>query len=385
MKTNLWSHADVNDPYSIYETMIRESPVYRDEINRVWGVYSYDGCKTVLNNHAFHIPESVGGNELMFNDTVLNIRSRLTRLSNGITHEIARHTALLLFERMKTVEMDSIIKDLLRNDHHEKETDWVGSVGKQLPSTVILKGFGFNDDECWLICHQMGQLVKIMSLTGQADLVNETAKEIYHTIENRLIAAGFYMTIIENLSRKYDISKDDAVAYCVSNLIGLLIQGYDACRGLLSNSLLQLLNDGEFLRGNGIAKERVQKAVIETLRFDPPVHNTRRVAAEDLQVNGYKIAKGEIIIVMLAAANRDPAKFVNPALFDIERANNHEALTFGTGAHACVAKHFSIQLATEALTYSLNLYKNMKLREKEIKYEPLMNVRLPVKMLISLY
>ena len=131
-------------------------------------------------------------------------------------------------------------------------------------------------------------------------------------------------------------------------------------------------------------KEYLQKSVIETLRFDPPVHNTRRIAVNDIDLNGARIGKGEMIFIVLAAANRDPQKFNRPNSYNIERPNNSEHLSFGTGSHMCLAKYFSVSLASEVLSYFQERYKTIRLLEKNIQYEPLINARLPKNIFISL-
>lgn len=126
-----------------------------------------------------------------------------------------------------------------------------------------------------------------------------------------------------------------------------------------------------------------EKSVIETLKFDPPVHNTKRVAVNDIVLNNAVIKKGEALFVVLAAANRDPQQFNNPNTYHIERTNNIEHLRFGYGSHSCMAKHFSVSLTTETLSCLFKQYKNIRLLEKNILYEPIINARLPKNMFIS--
>jgi cytochrome P450 len=68
----------------------------------------------------------------------------------------------------------------------------------------------------------------------------------------------------------------------------------------------------------------------------------------------------------------------------VKRINNAEHLTFGIGGHMCLARHFSINMATEALSYLFEKYKMVNLADDDIKYEPRINVRLPKNILISL-
>lgn len=162
-------------------------------------------------------------------------------------------------------------------------------------------------------------------------------------------------------------------------MIGLLIQSFDAGRGILSNSLLQILKNKAFSN-----KSEIKESVIETVRFDPPIHNTRRIASEDIVIGENLIKKDDPILVVLASANRDAEKFKNPINFDIERNNNNENLTFGIGGHMCLAKYFSIDLTTEALWFLFDHYKTVVLLEDTIEYEPMINARLPKTIWISL-
>ena len=75
---------------------------------------------------------------------------------------------------------------------------------------------------------------------------------------------------------------------------------------------------------------------------------------------------------------------MSPDSFNIERINNAEQLTFGIGSHRCLAEHFSVNMATATLSYLFEKYKAIKLVEKQIQYEPVVNVRLPKNILISL-
>jgi cytochrome P450 len=77
-------------------------------------------------------------------------------------------------------------------------------------------------------------------------------------------------------------------------------------------------------------------AVEEILRLDSPVQLTARVALNDVEVAGTTIKRGELVVVYLAAANRDAAVFPDPHRFDIERPNAGRHLAFSGGRHFCL-------------------------------------------------
>lgn len=377
--SSLFLQSEVQNPYSFYQKMIKENPVYWDETNKIWAVYSYEYCIEILKNTNAHIPVFPPNENL--NQYATEIIKNLARLSDGIQHEIAKETAVLLFSNMKKNEIDLIMEELIQN---KKEINWVDLICKKLPVLTVLKSFCFNDNDSNFIVEKIAVLVKIMQPNKTIEdvkMINEVSEKIYLITKEHIVKLSFYKTLIERISKTYTISFEETISICICNLIGLFIQSYDACRGLLSNSLLQVLKEYSFKIE--VDKSWLQKAVVETLRFDPPIHNTRRVAAEDIRVGEITIKKNDAILVVLAGANIDSKHFINPMNFDMERKNNHENLTFGTGGHMCLAKYFSIDLATETLYYLLRNY-NIAILENEIEYEPMINARLPKAIWISL-
>lgn len=387
MTTTLFLQSEIQDPYGLYKTMIAQNPVYWDKENQIWILYSYDACVSILNSNLAHIPEINPNNEQGLNDSALEISNQLARLRNGIQHDISREVAMLLFSNMNAVTTNKILEQLLENRESKSELNWVNSVCKQLPVLVVLKSFGFDDKDSLFISENIEQLTKIMlpnKTQMQVDSINTIAKEIYAIAEKHLVTSVFYTILEKTLFEKHQINAKEILSLCVSNIIGLFIQSYDAGRGLLSNALLQILNENHSLLKLTIERDWMQSVIIESLRFDPPIHTTRRVAVEDIVLNDMVIKKGNKIILVLASANRDANQFLNPEYFDPTRVNNGEHLTFGLGGHGCLAKHFSIRLGTDALLYLFEQYKNVSLLDENIEYEPLSNARLPKNILISI-
>lgn len=387
MLSTLFFQSDIKDPYHVYKTMLNRHPMFWDEANQIWAIYSHEYCTKILNSHKVHIPVINPDNKQNLNEHALKIINNFSRLSNGIQHEIAKETAMFLFANIKSVDINQIITELLTSGTIGNRVDWVDSVCKKLPVQIILKGFGFEQDECKFISKKIEGLIKIMLPNKTAEqvlLINEISEDIFSITEKQLSNLNFYEPLLNKISKSHTISLEEIITISVSNLIGLLVQSYDAGRGILSNSLLQIINSINLIPKNNIDKIQIQKLVIETLRFDPPIHNTKRIAIMDIVLGKTVIKKKETILLVLAAANRDPEKFNNPLSFDIERINNSENLTFGIGGHMCLAKHFSIHIATEALAYLLDNYKTIKILENNIQYEPMINARLPKNIWITI-
>lgn len=383
----------VRDPYILYETMLVNHPVFWDDANQMWATYSYQNCKDILSSKDVHIPALNPNNKDGLNDYAWRMTSQFARLRNGSEHALAREAVTLLFAKRNTIFIGEIIEQLLLKSNHQKGIDWVNLICKKLPVIVILKSFGFCDKDCDFIAANAEKLVKIMlasKTAAEVEGINEVSKEIYFIVEKHLLSDNALQSVIQTLAKKYQaggfdkINNDQIISLYVSNLIGLaIIQGYDANRGLLSNSFLQILKKQNSFSGVVTDTEYLRSMVMETLRFDPPVHNTKRMAMDDIALGDAVIKKGELIFIVLAAANRDPRQFVNPNIFDNTRINNYEHLTFGLGHHACPANQFSVNLAIETLSYFFERFRKIELVEKNIQYEPLINVRIPKKTLIS--
>jgi cytochrome P450 len=366
MHNVLFLQSEVKDPYALYSKMLRDHPLYYDRSNYIWAVYSFDDCLSVLKNSTAYIPK----NNKSFTTESIEVKTilqNLARLSNPPHHDPPRKASLDLMSRWRGVDTPALIHNLIGEPKKPAGIDWVNEVSKKLPVLALLRGFHFSSTEIELILAEVENLVKIMSPVRsevQNDSVNRSVKMIWNSMNSCV-------------SRICGLTNEPDVNLYSSNLIGLLVQSYDAGRGLLSNSLLQLLKEEQRNRND---LDYFERSVKETLRFDPPVHNTRRVLTESVMIQNQPLASGENVLIVMAAANRDSKRFSSPDTHSIFRNETPQYLSYGAGAHQCMAEHFSIQLAAAALHYIYSKYENIKLQESEIKYEPRVNVRLPVKM-----
>lgn len=124
---------------------------------------------------------------------------------------------------------------------------------------------------------------------------------------------------------------DELLATCVI----LLVAGHETTTNLIGNALLALHRHPEQLARLRFDLTLVPSLVEETLRYDGPVQRVRRTATRDVQLGGRTIRRGDTVMAVLAAANRDPAAFDDPHVFKIDRETVGH-LAFGHGIHFCV-------------------------------------------------
>jgi cytochrome P450 len=180
-------------------------------------------------------------------------------------------------------------------------------------------------------------------------------------------AEGLLASLAEE-ARRLGRSDENVI---VANGIGLLVQAYDATAGLIGNTLVALAHHPE-------ARDtaRLSEAILETLRCDPPVQNTRRFVAQDGTVAGEAMREGDAILVVLAAANRDPAANPDPDRFDLFR-KDRRIFTFGTGLHACPGEMLATTIAQTGVGALLRAGIDLEGFAAARTYRPAANVRIP--------
>jgi cytochrome P450 len=147
----------------------------------------------------------------------------------------------------------------------------------------------------------------------------------------------------------------------------LLIAGNETTTHLISNSVLALLRHPGQLQKLRDDPDLMPSAVEELLRFAGPVQATARVVREDLEISGHTLKEGQIAIVVLGGANRDPAKYPNPDTLDLAR-NPLDHLAFGDGIHFCLGAPLARAEAQIALGNLLSRCPGLALTDEEPEF-----------------
>lgn len=121
----------------------------------------------------------------------------------------------------------------------------------------------------------------------------------------------------------------------LTNLVAMLIAGHETTVTLIGNGLLILLQNPHELARLRADRDLMRPAIEEFLRYEPGGNMIIRVAIDDLAVGGVLIPAGSLVLGMIGAVNRDPARFERPDEVDIGRPSNAH-FTFGGGSHFCV-------------------------------------------------
>jgi cytochrome P450 len=117
---------------------------------------------------------------------------------------------------------------------------------------------------------------------------------------------------------------------------GLLLAGHETTTNLLSNVFRQLLTHRHTWEAICQDPTLIPNAIEEVLRLDTSVITWRRKTTQAVDIGGVSVPANANVLILLGAANRDPAVFDNPDCFDIHRANAKDHLSFGHGPHFCL-------------------------------------------------
>jgi cytochrome P450 len=140
------------------------------------------------------------------------------------------------------------------------------------------------------------------------------------------------------------LTEEEIVTTCTL----LLVAGHETTVNLIANAALAMLRNRQQWAALAEDASRVSAVVEETLRYDPPVQLMGRIAAEDMAIGDNTIVKGDTMMLLLAAAHRDPAAFGDPDEFDPDRPSIRH-LAFGKGPHFCLGAPLARLEATIAL------------------------------------
>jgi len=174
------------------------------------------------------------------------------------------------------------------------------------------------------------------------------------------------------------LSMDELLGNCVL----MLVAGHETTVNLIGNAVLALLKNPDQMQLLRTQPELCVTAVNEFLRYESPVQSVRRMAAQDLELHGQKIAKGDTLLLLLGSANRDPEHYTNADQLDITRADNKH-LAFGTGIHHCLGSSLAEVEGQIAVGTLLKRFPNLKMKSTNVEFKFPFALRGPKELLVT--
>lgn len=342
------------DPYPSYATLLDAAPVHRSTALDMWFVSSYDTAK-----HVLHDPRFGRGSGSMLGqmgDPAAGQRSGAMRdqARNMLFADPPDHTRLRgLVSRAFTPRrieglrssISALLEPLLDQVADAGEVDLLDAVAFRFPVAVIgeLVGVPAADRD------QFRTLVRVSTAMIEAspDLASleaaETAMGTMTSYFADLVAertAAPQDDLISAMIRVDDDGDRLTTEEIVSTAILLFAAGFETTTNLIGNGTLCLLRNPDQMAELRSHPEQAATAVEEVLRFESPVQLDARRALVDADIDGTPVPAGTSVVTLLGAANRDPAVYPAPDLFQIDRTPNHP-LSFGWGIHHCLGANLA--------------------------------------------
>jgi cytochrome P450 len=371
------------DPYPMYARLRERDPVHYSRLLSGHVLSRYDDVLAVLKDPRFSADES----RLPNHD---EMRAKLIR--QGVLREDDPDTPMMLrsdpptHTRLRTLVNKSFTPAAIRKlmpridqvvaEHVEKiasrgEMDLMADFAIPVPVVVIAEMLGIPTEDRDRFRHWSDEVVRNFGISSLED-ARASAQAIrelrayFESLaeERRRDPKDDLLSALLQAEEEGDRLSWDEV---VGTLVLLLIAGNETTTNLIGNGMLALLRHPEQLEALSADPSLTENAVEEMLRYDGPVQATSRIPLEDVELGGTTIPALSEVIVLIGAANRDPAHFDRPDEFDIRRPEIRH-LAFGFGIHFCLGSHLARYEGRKAIRALVDHFPGMKLATDRLQY-----------------
>jgi cytochrome P450 len=376
-----------SSPFSLFAELRKTDPVFFSQTLGGWVVTRYQDVSNILHNHEDY--SSKGRVLHLINKLDPKVQKRLPLLqmhfATGLAHSDApehkRLRGLLAqaFTPKVSESMRPITRDIVQKVMSELEdtSDLIHDVFTPVPALVVGRLLGSSEADIPDLLRWAGAINGLYEKGGLIDPQKAIhAEEMLNEIRSFVIRLANERRAIRDQG-ELDSTKDvlaglinsetagDSLSESelVSTVVTLFVAGHETTTHLLGNGLLALLNSDSQIQKIKSQPDLIPSAIDEMARFDGSVPRSWRITKRDMEISGVLIPKGQLVLPMLASANRDENEFANPDEFKIDR-DTRKHLAFGRGVHVCLGAPLARIEGQEIVKELLSQFPNIKLKVK---------------------
>ncbi|MEO7414891.1 MAG: cytochrome P450 [Opitutaceae bacterium] len=382
--SEILAHPD--DPYPVYDALRAADPVHRSATWKCWVLSRHREVSAVLLNPREFSSRGRVTNVIQreFPEHFLEqLKPMFNHYSRGIINlDPPDHTRLrkLLqktflpktLERLAPAILASVV-ELLDAAEARGSVDLVADLAYPLPVSVISDLLGVPREDRdkfkrWsqiIMEFQAVPLPTAESILRSQQGIVELRDYLGHVLRQR--QADPRDDLISELAHSEfegDRLSDDEL---LSTSLTLLVAGHETTTNLIGSAVWLLLRHPESLAAWRADPGLMPGLIEEVLRFESPLHRVGRTALADVEIDGHRIARGETVFLLLAAANRDPAQFPDPHVFNPRRSPNKH-IAFGHGIHFCLGAALARLEAPIALREIFRRWPQARLRDEPLHW-----------------
>ncbi len=343
----LMDPAVLGDPYPLYKRLRETDPVHWDPFLHAWVVTGYQDCVTVL--HKFSAdrtptPEQITAMGIEQLEPIARVMTKQMLFMDAPAHTRLRKLCSVAFtsgriERMRA-HIEEIAEKLVARALPMGGMDLIAEFAAPLPAIVTAEMLGVptSDHEqlkSWSadfaemlgnFQHNPDRAARVLqSVEGMTAYFRAAIRE-----QERLPREGLIHSLMTAEVDGTRLSEEEVIANTIVTMVG----GQETTTNLIGNGMLTLLRHPAALAQLRDEPSIIESAVEELLRYESPSQHTARIAPEDCELGGKRIRKRDAVMAVMAAGNRDPARFADPDRIDLRRPDNRH-LAFGWAAHFC--------------------------------------------------
>ncbi|HEX2053104.1 MAG TPA: cytochrome P450 [Actinomycetota bacterium] len=358
------------DPYPHYRRLREEDPVHLSLMG-YWVLSRYEDVAALVRDprlgHELH--GAMDGASMLFRDPPAHTRLR-SLVSRAFTPR--------MLERLKPRIRDIVDRSLSRA-RETGELDVIADLAFPLPATVISEMLGLPIEDHRKVRRWGAALARTLDPVMDPDDMTAIGTA----------SMEFSSYLSEQVARRKAEPRDDLLtALLAAEQEGdrltsmellttvelLFVAGHETTTNLIGNGFLALLRNQDQLRRLRDEPALLRSGIEELLRYDSPVQFLIRTVKDPVTVGGRNLARGDSALLLVGAANRDPAAFPEPDVLDVGRPDVRH-LSFGGGIHFCLGSALARMEGQIAIGALVSLFEEFKFGADSLQWREHINLR----------
>jgi cytochrome P450 len=342
------------EPYAVLARLREHEPVSWVAVLGGWVVTRRDLCIEVMRDaETFTVDDPRFSTAQVVGPSMLSL--------DGAEHRRHRDPFAAAFRRSEVVERftgrvqaeaRALVDGLAPKRRAEVRRDLAGPLAVR----VVAAALDLLDVEPAVVLGWYDEIVAAVDRVSAGGDVDQRAHDAVASLDRHVA-----MTMAEGTGVLAGATADLAPSEVVSNAAVMMFGGIETSEGMTTSLFWHLLTTPGALDAVREDRSLIANAVEESLRLEPAAGRVDRYATADVELGGSQIRRGDLVIVSLTAANRDPATFPSPDEFDLSRPNARVHLSFAQGPHACVGLHLARLETQSAIETALEDWPGLRL------------------------
>jgi len=335
------------DPYPLYRRLRESDPVAWDPFLHAWVVTNYAGVLTVLHKFSAdrtQTPEQLAAMGLKSLEPVAEVMVRQMLFMDAPAHTRLRGLCSSAFTSRRVDHLRPHIQEiadgLIDQVFAQGRMDVIADFAAPLPAIVTAELLGVPTSDHQQLKDWSADFAEMLGnfqhnpdrVTRVLRTVDEMTRYFRAAIreQERNPRNGLVQLLVNASEGGSRLSEDEVIA----NIIVTMVGGQETTTNLIGNGLLTLIRNPGALAQLRDDPSIIEPAVEELLRYESPSQHTARLAPDDLVLGDKHIKRRDAVMAVMAAANRDPARFPDPDRLDLTRKDNRP-VAFGWAPHFC--------------------------------------------------